>query len=304
MSSKSPTGKIIAIIAAVLMIGFISIVVLTLAVFGVKKIAGKLSNDNKVASQETPGKTSKEGGNLEKEEKKEEPKEEPEEEAEPQPAPKPAPKPQPKRKNPADYGPEYFIIPKSSTAYITEADVDWMRNDPIMLRRAINEIYARHGLTFQYQENIDYFNSQPWYQADPNITDGSQISLNQYEQANVDYLVSFEKGIIDTPPTQRQSQFNNYAEDYIIPGSDVRYITADEEAYLRNAGPDTVRTAVNEIYARHGLTFKTQKFINYFNSKPWYQANPNITDGSQVEGWFYDYERTNLRILLDIENGY
>ena len=69
--------------------------------------------------------------------------------------------------------------------------------------------------------------------------------------------------------------------EYIFP-SDKEYIT---ENYLSTQTKEIVALMRNEIYARHGYIFKTEEYINYFSSKPWYQSNPNFNDSmlSEIE---------------------
>lgn len=64
--------------------------------------------------------------------------------------------------------------------------------------------------------------------------------------------------------------YDYYDDDYLFP-SDTQYIT---ESYLRTLSRDDVALLRNEIYARHGYVFKTQKYKDYFGSKSWYSPNP------------------------------
>lgn len=95
----------------------------------------------------------------------------------------------------------YFLLPYSDQYYLTQWEVDSLRfeNNPRLIRTCINEIYARHGLTFKKQENINYFMSKPWYNPNPYITDGSQIDpyLSDVEKANRDILVNLEREILN-----------------------------------------------------------------------------------------------------------
>ncbi|MBQ9196124.1 MAG: YARHG domain-containing protein [Clostridia bacterium] len=61
---------------------------------------------------------------------------------------------------------------------------------------------------------------------------------------------------------------------WIIPDSDTRYLTEGELwAYSR----ETLRYIRNEILARAGYAFESNKFYNYFNAKPWYAAGGYLT---------------------------
>lgn|GEM_PF-1733949 len=56
---------------------------------------------------------------------------------------------------------------------------------------------------------------------------------------------------------------------WIIPDSDSRELT---EAELWRYSRETLRYIRNEILARAGYAFSTEKFYIYFNAKPWYMA--------------------------------
>ena len=58
--------------------------------------------------------------------------------------------------------------------------------------------------------------------------------------------------------------------------SDKREIT---EAELWQWDRESLSFMFNEIFARHGFTFDVGgKFYNWFNSQPWYQQTPKVTD--------------------------
>ena len=54
-----------------------------------------------------------------------------------------------------------YILPNSSSAYLSERDVSHLSNDD--LSRAMNEIWARHGRRFKNNWLQSYFNSMSWY---------------------------------------------------------------------------------------------------------------------------------------------
>ncbi len=57
--------------------------------------------------------------------------------------------------------------------------------------------------------------------------------------------------------------------DYILPGSDTRYVSADEVASLTTW---ELRLARNEIFARRGRIFDDPSLSSYFSSKSWYHG--------------------------------
>lgn len=78
-----------------------------------------------------------------------------------------------------------YYCPDSDVRYYTEADVAWMEHDREYLQMAINEIYARHGYSFQTPEIREYFESKSWYTPvyAPGAFDGSVLST--CENANI-----------------------------------------------------------------------------------------------------------------------
>lgn len=84
------------------------------------------------------------------------------------------------------------------------------------------------------------------------------------------------------------TQNTNY--EYIIYDSNVRYI---EEAELKYLTVDDLAYARNEIFARHGHTFTTDKMKNYFGSKSWYiDRNLSISYANMN-----DYEIQNVETI-------
>ena len=51
-----------------------------------------------------------------------------------------------------------FVFPDSDTTVITKTRMKETLTSKSLCRRAINELYARHGYQFTKQENTDYFN--------------------------------------------------------------------------------------------------------------------------------------------------
>ena len=81
---------------------------------------------------------------------------------------------------------EAYILPDSDKRNISESELRKM--DSTTLRRAKNEIYARHGRKFKSDDLQQYFDSQPWYKGtiSPELFDESV--LNEYEKCNA-YLM-------------------------------------------------------------------------------------------------------------------
>lgn len=87
-----------------------------------------------------------------------------------------------------------------------------------------------------------------------------------------------------------------FIHDYIIPDSDQRYIGPSELVDLSRM---EVRTAINELYARHGRKFTDKSIQSYFDSKSWYK--PQIDPNDFSEEVFNDFETKNKEVLVDWE---
>ena len=80
--------------------------------------------------------------------------------------------------------------------------------------------------------------------------------------------------------------------DYVLPESNSRKLTNADQVKL---APNELRLARNEIYARHGLVFKSSDLTIYFTSKSWYKPNP------AYGGALNDVEQYNLNLIKSRE---
>jgi hypothetical protein len=171
-----------------------------------------------------------------------------------------------------------YILPDSSKRYLADSEVSSLSTDQLAIAR--NEIFARHGYVFTNQWYNNYFSSKSWYVPDPNFS-GNFEDLNAYEQYNALLIQKYET--------------NADTGSYILPDSSTRYLADSEVSSLSK---DQLALARNEIFARHGYVFQTQKYADYFNSKSWYVQNPSFS------GNFEDlntYEQYNVQLIQKYE---
>ena len=83
-------------------------------------------------------------------------------------------------------------------------------------------------------------------------------------------------------------------EMYIFPGSDMRYITESELKYM---DAETLRFGRNEIYAKHGLIFKSEDLREHFESFDWYKGT--VDDAEKIE--LNEYEKANIELIRKME---
>lgn len=138
------------------------------------------------------------------------------------------------------------------------------------LRLIRNEIYARHGRIFRAEWLQQHFFMQPWYAPDENFKD-EELSGN--DKLNVETIVRYENKIhqeLSTKPITRALLEGLFLED----ASQMR----------------------QEIYARHGKTFKEPWLQKYFSSFDWYKADPNFTEAALTE-----VEKKNIAAIAAYE---
>ncbi|WP_026657782.1 YARHG domain-containing protein [Butyrivibrio sp. AC2005] len=104
--------------------------------------------------------------------------------------------------------------------------------------------------------------------------------------------VSYEEYV----ENEYQSSLNG---EYIVYGSDSGYF---DRSYFESFTNDELRLARNEIFARHGRTFKDQKLQDYFNSKSWYtpRYSPEEFD-SKMDQILNVWEKSNVETIKQVE---
>lgn len=97
-------------------------------------------------------------------------------------------------------------------------------------------------------------------------------------------------------PTPSVSSDNVPGADssYVLPGSDTTVLTT---AQLSSMDAATLRLARNEIYARHGLIFKSKDLQDFFSKKSWYHGT--VSNSSEIP--LSDTERKNLETINSYE---
>ena len=108
------------------------------------------------------------------------------------------------------------ILPESADRYLSEDDVISLGQTGLELAK--NEIYARHGRVFVTPYIEKYFRQQSWYQPMVQPEEFSDSVFNDYEAANIDFLVNEE--------AKRNEDYSAYDSDdtvlQYIPGGSSR----------------------------------------------------------------------------------
>lgn len=87
---------------------------------------------------------------------------------------------------------EEYILPDSSTSYLTDAEISSLTADELQM--AINEIYARHGRRFQDSQIQAYFDGKSWYSGTIDADSFDESVLSDVELSNIEVLSAYIGG--------------------------------------------------------------------------------------------------------------
>ena len=87
---------------------------------------------------------------------------------------------------------------------------------------------------------------------------------------------------------------DNANTDYILPNSSTEEL---KELDLESLNERKLMLARNEVFARHGLVFKTQEIKSYFDSKSWYHQDLSY------KGEINSIEEFNIKLIKKMEEG-
>ncbi len=88
-----------------------------------------------------------------------------------------------------------YIFPNSSVALLTANDLQPIKDNADMLRKARNEIYARHGRKFNDTTLQAYFETKSWYVPQIEADDFSENMLSELEKENCRFIKTYEDAL-------------------------------------------------------------------------------------------------------------
>lgn len=86
------------------------------------------------------------------------------------------------------------------------------------------------------------------------------------------------------------------ATEYVLPESNVRYLTEED---LRSLSHEELCFARNEIFARHGYIFQQEQIDAYFAGKSWYRGT--VTGADFRDSVLNEYELANISLIVAYE---
>jgi len=119
------------------------------------------------------------------------------------------------------------------------------------LRILRNEVYARHGRRFETPWLRAYFKDATWYTPRASFT---IAELSDIEKANIKVIQAVEARRHEDLSARELSNHD-----------------------VEGLFPETARRLRNEIFARHGRTFKDANLQSYFASQEWYRPDARFS---------------------------
>ena len=102
----------------------------------------------------------------------------------------------------------------------------------------------------------------------------------------------------EPPSVEDQEPVEEASTGYLLP-TDTAYITEEDLAGYTKEEVSLIR---NEIFARHGCTFRNETIRTYFEGQSWYVPVPEINSSNFDPALFNDFESQNLATILAYES--
>jgi hypothetical protein len=164
------------------------------------------------------------------------------------------------------------LLPGDMGAYrdnpITAAMLDGVGLHELRLLR--NEIYARRGYSFKSAWLANWFAAYDWY-----VPLDKQPQLSTVEKNNAALIAAREREMHDALSSKKI-----------------------DPAMLEGLFTEDLKRLRNEVFARHGRTFKDADLRGYFSSFPWYKPDP-----SYKEAALSPIELANVEVIRRLEEG-
>ena len=118
-------------------------------------------------------------------------------------------------------------------------------------------------------------------------------SVKEYK---ADKQIAFDGKKITAADSPTEKNVTEPQSELVFPDSDKTLLT-DEMINEKVNDKQTLRLAINEIYARHGYQFTSEESINHFNQFDWYKNMTKEPDMNKVSAGFSEIEKKNVEKL-------
>lgn len=156
--------------------------------------------------------------------------------------------------------------------------------------------YCANSLNESDVVNHDMENTSEYKNWESTILNEAEDLKNKWVLALASVSTT-QANVTTTQPAADTTQTNeNISEEYILDGSDSRYISSSE---LDGLTAQEVKLARNEIYARHGRKFEDKAIRKYFKQFSWY--HPSIEPEDFDESSLNNFEVANRDLIVQYE---
>ena len=191
-----------------------------------------------------------------------------------------------------------YVIRDSNRRVLNGSELERLTETQLCIAR--NEILARHGWIFDDTELREYFYSKTWYVPTVSGTAFDYDCLTGTESSNISLIKSYENHTVSVEWSVDNPYVDVYYkyryQNYIFSNSSHQTITKSD---LYGMTEDELCIARNEIWARHGYTFKSDNLMQYFMHFDWYIPTTAMGDSSSL--YLNSVEKANFDLIQDAE---
>ncbi|EGG80887.1 hypothetical protein HMPREF9477_01923 [Lachnospiraceae bacterium 2_1_46FAA] len=120
--------------------------------------------------------------------------------------------------------------------------------------------------------------------------------VDETKEYKADKQIAFDGKKITAADSPTEKNVTEPQSELVFPDSDKTLLT-DEMINEKVNDKQTLRLAINEIYARHGYQFTSEEYINHFNQFDWYKNMTKEPDMNKVSAGFSEIEKKNVEKL-------
>ena len=179
-----------------------------------------------------------------------------------------------------------FLLNDDDTFEIHAMSLNDIDQNLLMMAAFMGKVYESAGVEDTWED--DSAEDELKGSASASSSQNTQVSTQTNTQTNNNNSVS-------TPPP-----YGDIGDVGVISTDgydlDQYYVT---DTLLDGLTQEEVRILLNALYAHYGYTFTTEKYAQFFSSKPWYSSRG--TSMSDCESRFNDYERKNKETITAYE---
>lgn len=146
-------------------------------------------------------------------------------------------------------------------------------------------ITGSEGKTVKAKWNTDFKSNASRYE-----------EIDETKEYKSNKKIAFDGKKITVADSPADKNVTKPQSELVFPDSDKTLLT-DEMINEKVQDKQTLRLAINEIYARHGYQFTSEEYTNHFNQFDWYKNMTKESDMNKVSAGFSETEKKNVEKL-------